>query len=40
MEGAEGDCNSMGRTTVSTNQDPSEVSENKPKTKEHVLAIS
>ena len=39
-EGAEGDCNPIGRTTVSTNGDPSELSETKPKTKEHTWAGS
>jgi hypothetical protein len=35
-EGAEKDCNPMGRTTESTNPDPSELPETKPKTKEHT----
>jgi hypothetical protein len=39
-EGAEGDCNPIGRTTVSTNLDPSELPETKPKPKkDHSLSI-
>jgi hypothetical protein len=37
-EGAEGDGNPIGRTTVSTNPDSLELSETKPKTKEHTWA--
>jgi hypothetical protein len=33
-EGAEVDSNPTGRTTMSTNPDPSELPETKPKTKE------
>jgi hypothetical protein len=35
-EEAEGDCNPIGRTTVSVNPDPSELPEVKPPTKEHA----
>jgi hypothetical protein len=34
-EGAEGDCNPIGRTTVLTNLDPPEFPETKPPTKEY-----
>jgi hypothetical protein len=34
-EGAEEDCNPVGRT-LSTNQDPSKLPETKPKTKAHT----
>jgi hypothetical protein len=34
----EGDCNPIGRTTVSTNLDPWELPETKPPTKEHTWA--
>jgi hypothetical protein len=33
----EGDCNPIRRTIVSTNLDPSELTETKPPSKEHVL---
>ena len=36
IEGAEGDGNTMGRITVSTNPDPSELPETNPKTMEHT----
>ena len=39
-EGAEEDCNPIGRTTESTNLDPSELPGTKPKTKEHTWAGS
>ena len=35
----EGDCNPIGRTTVSTNLDPWELPETKPPTKEHTWAV-
>ena len=38
MKELKGDCNPIGRPTVSTNPDPSELSETKPPTKEHTLA--
>jgi hypothetical protein len=38
IEGAEGNCNYIGRPTVSTNQDPWELPETKPPTKEHMWA--
>jgi hypothetical protein len=38
-EGAEGDCNPMRRTTISTNQTPSELPGTKPPTKEHTWAV-
>ena len=38
IEGAEGDGNPIGRTTVSTNLDPWELPETKPPTKEHTWA--
>ena len=34
-EEAKGDCNTIGRTTMSPNSDLSELPESKPKTKEH-----
>jgi hypothetical protein len=37
-EGAEEDCNPVGRTTLSTNPDPSKLPETKPPTKEHSWA--
>ena len=37
-EGAEEDCKPIGRTTVSTNPDPSDLPETKPPTKEHTWA--
>jgi hypothetical protein len=36
IEGAEGDCNPIGRRTLSTNLDPLELPKTKPKTKEHT----
>ena len=36
IEGAEGDGNSIGRPTISTNTDPWELPETKPPTKEHT----
>jgi hypothetical protein len=36
IEGNEGDCNPIGRTTVSTNLDLSELPETKPPTKNHT----
>ena len=36
IEGAEGDCNPIGRTTVSTNPDPLELPETEPPTKEYI----
>jgi hypothetical protein len=38
LEGAKGDGNLIGRTTVSTNMDPSGLPEAKPPTKEHTWA--
>ena len=38
-EGSEGDCNTVGRTTVSTNPDPSELPETKPSSV-HKLDLS
>ena len=38
IEGAEGDFNPIGRPTVSTKLDPSQLPETKPKTKEHTWA--
>jgi hypothetical protein len=36
-EGAEGDCNPIGRTTISTNQTPTlELPESKPPIKEYT----
>jgi hypothetical protein len=37
-ERAEGDCNSIGRSTISTNPDPWELAESKPPAKEHTWA--
>ena len=37
-EGAKGNYNSIGRTTVSINSDTSEIPEIKPKTKYHTWA--
>jgi hypothetical protein len=37
-EGAEGNCNSIGRTTISTKLYPSELPETKPPAKEHTWA--
>jgi len=37
-EKAEGNCNLIRRTTLSTSQDPSELPETKPPTKEHTWA--
>ena len=34
--GAEGDCDPIVKTTVSTNPDPSELPETKPPTKKHT----
>jgi hypothetical protein len=39
-EGVERDCNPIGRTTASTNLDPSELPGIKPPTKEHTWAGS
>jgi hypothetical protein len=39
MEGAEQDCNPIGRTKVSTNLDPSALPQTKPLTKEHTWEI-
>jgi len=36
LKGLKGIATPTGRTTVSTNLDPSELPENKPKTKEHT----
>jgi hypothetical protein len=36
IEGAEGDVNPIGRPTVATNPDPSELPETKPPAKEHT----
>jgi hypothetical protein len=38
IDRAEGDCHCIGKTTVSTNPNPSELPETKPKTKEHTWA--
>jgi hypothetical protein len=38
IEGAKGDGNPTGRPAVSNNQDPSELPEAKPSTKEHAWA--
>jgi len=35
-EGAEGVCNTTGRTTISTNQNPPELSWTKPPTNEYT----
>ena len=35
-EGAEGDCNTIGRTTITTNWIPPELPGTKPPTKEHT----
>jgi hypothetical protein len=39
-EGVEGDCNTIGRKSIFTNPDPSELPETKPKTKRHTWAGS
>ena len=38
IEGTEGDCNPIGRVTLSTNLDPWELPETEPPTKEHAWA--
>ena len=38
IQETEGDCNPIGRPTVSTNLDPWELPETKPPTKEHTWA--
>lgn len=38
IEGTEGDCNPIGRVTLSTNLDPWELPETKPSTKEYTQA--
>ena len=38
IKGTEGDSNSMGRTTVSTNPDLLDLAETEPPNKEHIQA--
>jgi hypothetical protein len=38
-EGAEGVCNSIGRTIISTNQTPPELPRTKPPTKEYTWSL-
>lgn len=39
-EGVEGESNTIGRLTISTKLDPSELTEAKPPTKEYIWAGS